>query len=68
MEILIPYLNNPFEEAIFGSNKIKEEHETMALQNEEVCSKTLKSLINKLNRPVNYMRNFTEKAICIIYS
>ena len=40
MEILVPYLNNPSsEEAIFGSNKIKEEHETMKLQNEEVMLK-----------------------------
>ena len=33
-EILVPYLNNSSEETIFGSNKIKEEHETMKLQNE----------------------------------
>ena len=36
LEILVPYLNNPSEETIFGSNKIKEQHETMKLQNEEV--------------------------------
>ena len=30
------YLNNPSGEAIFGSNKIKEEHETMKLQSEEI--------------------------------
>ena len=35
-EILVPYLNNSSEETIFGSNKIKEQHETMKLQNEEV--------------------------------
>ena len=40
LEILVPYLNNPSEEAIFGSNKIKEEHETMTLQNEEVMLKS----------------------------
>ena len=40
----------------------------MTLQNEEVCSKTFKSLINKLDRPVHYVKNFTEKAVCIIYS
>ena len=34
-----PYLNNHSEEAIFGSNKIKEQHETMKLQNEEVVLK-----------------------------
>ena len=39
LEVLGPYLNNPFEVAIFGSNKIKEEHETMKLQNEEVMPK-----------------------------
>ena len=39
LEVLVPYLNNPSEEAIFGSNKIKEEHETMKLQNEEVMPK-----------------------------
>ena len=32
----MPYLNNTSEEAIFGSNKIKEKHEKMALRNEEV--------------------------------
>ena len=36
LEILVPYLNNSSEETIFGSNKIKEQHETMKLQNEEV--------------------------------
>ena len=36
LEILEPYLNNPSEETIFESNKIKEQHETMKLQNEEV--------------------------------
>ena len=29
-------LNNPSEETIFGSNKIKGQHETMKLQNEKV--------------------------------
>ena len=38
-ETLVPYLNNPSEEAIFGSNRIKDEHETMKLQNEEVMVK-----------------------------
>ena len=42
LEILVPYLNNPYEETIFGSNKIKEQHETMKLQNFR---------INELNRP-----------------
>ena len=34
--------NNPSEETIFGSNKVKEQHETMKLQNEEVAQKHLK--------------------------
>ena len=34
-------LNNPSEVAIFGSNKNKEEHETMKPQNEEVMLKNL---------------------------
>ena len=33
------YLNNPSEEAIFESNKIKEGHETMTLESEEVMLK-----------------------------
>ena len=32
-------LSNPFEEAIFGSNEILEQHETMKLQNEKVLLK-----------------------------
>ena len=33
----------------------------MTLQNEEAMLKTLKSMINKLNRPVHYVSTFTEK-------
>ena len=36
LEILVPHLNNPSEETIFGKNKIKEQHKTMKPQNEEV--------------------------------
>ena len=36
LEILVPYLNNPSQETIFRSDKIKEQHETMKLQNEEI--------------------------------
>ena len=39
LKILAPYLNNSSEEAIFRSNKIKEEHETMKLQNKDVMLK-----------------------------
>ena len=35
LEILVPYLNNTFEEAIFRSIKIQEKHETMKLQTEK---------------------------------
>ena len=31
----VTYLNNPSEEAIFESNRIKDQHETMKLQSEE---------------------------------
>ena len=34
LEILVPYLNSSSDETIFGSNKIKKQHETMKLQNE----------------------------------
>ena len=34
LEMLVLYLNNSSEETIFASNKIKEQHETMKLQNE----------------------------------
>ena len=44
LEILVPCLNNPSEDVIFGSNKIKEEHETMKLQNEEVMFKNFPNL------------------------
>ena len=52
LEILVSYLNHLFEEAIFGSNTIKEEHETMKLQNEEVMPKNFKTLMNEVNRSV----------------
>ena len=48
LEILVPYLNNSSEETIFGSNKIKEQHETMKLQNEVSSLKTL--FINELEQ------------------
>ena len=34
--MLVPYLNDHSEETIVESNKIKEQHETMKLRNEEV--------------------------------
>ena len=49
LKILVPYLNNLSEAAIFGINKSRKEHKIVTLQNEEVkklCSKTLKYLIN----------------------
>ena len=48
LEILVPYLNNSSEETIFGSNKIKEQHETMKLEDEFHLKPTL--LMN-WNRP-----------------
>ena len=36
LEMPVACLNNPSEEAIFQSNRIKEQHETMKPQNEEV--------------------------------
>ena len=61
--MLVPYLNNPSEEAIFLSNKIKQEHETMTLQNEEAMLKNtyIHDYNNKLTRPVYYVRNFHRK-------
>ena len=38
LEMLVAYQNNPSEEAISGSNKMKEQHETMKLQNEVMLS------------------------------
>ena len=34
--MLVAYPNNPSEETIFGSNRIKKQYETTKLQNEEV--------------------------------
>ena len=51
LEILVPYLN-PSVETIFESNKIRGQHETMKLQNEE-ATETLKTLISELNRPAD---------------
>ena len=36
LEMLVAYLNNPSGKTIFGSNRIKKQHETMQLQNEKV--------------------------------
>ena len=36
LEMLVAYLNNPSEETLFGNNRIKKQHETTKLQNEEV--------------------------------
>ena len=38
LEVPVPHLNNLSEEAMFGSNKIKEEHEKI-LQNKEAMTK-----------------------------
>ena len=44
LEILVPYLNNASEETIFGSNKIKEQYETIKLQNEKVMFRNTQNL------------------------
>ena len=44
LEILVPYLNNTSEKAIFGSNKTEEEHETLKLLHEEVMFKNTENL------------------------
>ena len=49
--MLVAYLNKPFEETIFGGNRIKKQYGTMKLQNEFMHSQTLKTLVNELNRP-----------------
>ena len=33
----------------------------------KLCSKTLKSLINKLNRPAHYVRNVIRKKLFVLY-
>ena len=38
------YLSNPSEETIFGSNKIKDQHEIIKLQNEEVMLGSIQNL------------------------
>ena len=42
--ITVSYLNNPSEETIFGSNKIKAQHKTKSFQNEEVNVRNTKHL------------------------
>ena len=43
LEILVAHLNNPAK-VLFGSNKFKEENETMKLQNKEVILKIFSNL------------------------
>ena len=45
------WYNNPSQETIFGSNKVKKQHETMKLQNKEVMYRNIKHLyyVNQLN-------------------
>ena len=53
LEILVPYLKNLSQEAIFGSNKLKKQHETMKLQNEEAILKKQTSLMNLTGQAVH---------------
>ena len=41
LQILVPYLNNPSEEVILESQEIREKHEPMKFQNEEVILQNL---------------------------
>ena len=41
---MVPYLNNPSEELLVGGNKIKEQHKTMKLENEEVTLRNNENL------------------------
>ena len=51
LEILVPYLNNPSEEAIFGSHKIRSNMKEWNFKMRKLCSKTFKILSKELNRP-----------------
>ena len=54
MKMLVPYLDNPSEEAIADSSQIKEKNGTIKLAHEEVKmfnQKHLKSFDNELSRP-----------------
>ena len=44
------------------SNKIKEEHETMKLQNDEVMPQTFEIVINKVNSACIKWEKFSEKS------
>ena len=35
--MLVAYLNNSSEQTLFGSNRIKNQHETMKLQMKKLC-------------------------------
>ena len=57
--MLVTYLNNPSEETIFGSNRIKKQHETIKLQNEEVKMNSTDQ--NRISEKL-----LRKKALCII--
>ena len=63
--MLLAYLNNPSEEAMFESNRVKKQHETMELQSEEVMLNFKQSLMNSINRPA--VRNVSEKNLFVLY-
>ena len=53
LEILLPYLNNSSDETIFGSNKIKEQHETTKLKTlfiNELEQTSLQQSVHKLHK------------------
>ena len=39
--MLVPYLNNSSEEAIFGNNRIKEQYDKSNFKMKKLCSKIL---------------------------
>ena len=46
----LTYLNSPSEETVFGSDKIKKQHEKGYFKMKKLCLEAIKTLINKLNR------------------
>ena len=45
--MLLAYLNNPSEQTIFGSNRIKNQHETMKLQMKKLCKEIVLELVTR---------------------
>ena len=65
---MVPYLNNLTEEALFGSNKIKKQYETMKLQNEEFHVLPIKVALLMRRRSERGARNCNQKVLVHIYT